>query len=161
MNLKLDYKKFKNLCFKIFQFLTKEYNFELFSTEEDSTGYYIIYKNASTGIRISYEPREGGIFILIYRLIDDQIPQYEIKIEPDTIINSFYLDDIIELSSSDPKREFSAIFNPKSPAEEILRAYADALQKYAKDILNGDFKVFSEVDKIVKKRAQELEENGI
>lgn len=149
---------FERLCLKIFGFLWEDFGFTDIYRDRTNFGSYITYKNATTAIKISLEPREGGIFVELYRLIKGKLPRHPIKIHSDTVINGFDLNDLIALRSSPTlvvKQEIEKISRPDY-LEKVLLEYANALRKYAVDILNGDFGVFLELEKIVKKRALEL-----
>jgi len=148
---------FEKLCKKIFKFLEDEFNFKLVNSEQESCGIYITYQNPTTAIRISLEPRGGGVFILMHRLINGKIPKYPIFIEAETLLNSYYLDDLISLKAPSFKieQQVEKISN-HNEIERILVQYANALKHYAKDILKGDFQVFDLLGRIVKKRAEGL-----
>jgi hypothetical protein len=150
---------FKEICSDRFEFLIKKYGFKIGRLESRSYVCYLNYINKTTAVRLSFEPKDGGVFVLLYRLIDGKIPPYEIFIKPDTIINSFYLDDILTLRSPTTKIESKYIDIGRPTREELekeLGAYADALANHAQDILQGDFSIFPELEKIVKRRAAEM-----
>jgi hypothetical protein len=97
--------------------------------------------------------------VSIYRLIDGKIPPYEIFIKPETAVNSFYLGNILALRSPTTKIESKYIDIGKPTREELEKAlgpYANALENQAQDILQGDFSIFPELEKIVKRRAAEM-----
>ncbi len=155
--MKEEYKFFKKISIREFNFLITDYNFSLSQAVEDRYECNIIYKNFTTGIEISFKPREGGVIIFLYRLIDNEIPKYEIFIKPDTILNSFDFDDLIELRSSDFSidQESIDLFNFET-LENVIKQYAFTLKNIADDILTGDFRSFKQLDKIVKKRALDI-----
>lgn len=145
--------EFEKCCRRLFQFLVVEFGCDLIANERDNFGVYITYKNATTAIRISFEPREGGIFVLLSRLVGGNVPTYPIFIGPETVINSFYLDDIISLR--DPSKGMQQTLPKeitKTYLEKCLATYADALRQYGADILRGDFGLFRELEKVVKRR---------
>lgn len=147
----ITFDKFKYYCNTIFGYLEKEYGFKETKNEENRFGYYITYQNSTTAIRISYEPMECGVFVLLSRLINDDIPKYPVFIKPETIINSFYLDDIIKLKmlSSEKELRNTSLLNEKE-LETVMNECAHNLKQYATDILKGNFKLFEELDVIVK-----------
>lgn len=152
-------KSFKALCKKHFDFLAEDYGFKETIYEENSYGCYLTLSNKTTAVRVSYEVRDGGVNALLYRLVDGAIPSYPIFIKPDIIINCFYLEDVVALKSSSGHFEpiLSGGANPNSQALETdLMQYATALRDYAKDILQGDFSCFPELEIVVKQRAQSL-----
>ncbi|MFN8471515.1 MAG: hypothetical protein U0822_04790 [Anaerolineae bacterium] len=153
------YDEFQELCRTLFQFLEEEYGFRVTEAKGDVFGSYITYRNMATAVMISFEPREGGVFIRLYRLVDGKIPDYPVFIYPDTQLNMFYLDTLLEVRApslrveQDPKEMAKPSL---SKLKEVLQQYAALLHLYADDILQGDFKVFEELEKIVKKRAEEI-----
>jgi hypothetical protein len=157
-------KQFEKHCRRIFKpILEEKFGFKIVDFEQTGFGDYLTYQNATTGIKISYEPREGGIFALLSRLIDGKMPEYPIHIEADTILNSFDLEDIITLKLAKRgigrklKNYFRKYnFSRKTNLERNLARYAEELEEYAAYILNGDFGDFPEPDKIVKGRGKLL-----
>ena len=148
---------FEDLTLSSFKFLITKYDFKLTDKEEKTFGYYIIYKNDSTAIEIGYVPRETGVSVLMYRLKDGELPEYPIFINDDTEVNSYYLDDLIALRVRNFKEEFGNIHKSEDYFDlNCISELAVALEKYGNDILNGDFEVFAELEKIVKNRAKEL-----
>jgi len=149
------YKLFEKICLKSFHFLSDEFGFKHVKTETDIYSCVITYKNKTTAIEISLEQYNmPGVWVLIYRLIDGEIPEYAAVTRPETVINSFYLPDIVSLrsSSSISDKEIKDILHPKrKELEVVLEKYAKSLKKYAPDILQGDFKIFPQLEKIVKK----------
>ena len=146
---------------KRLRFLEDNFGFKVIKIERESYGVFIILQNQTTSVRISFEPREGGIFILLSRLVNGKTPMYPIFVEPDTELHSFYLDDLIHLK--DPKFEFSfRIQRTLSPVqlELALGEIADALQKYASSVLMGDFEVFTNLEHVVKMRRLSLKKQS-
>lgn len=148
---------FIKLCKEIFKFLEEDFDFEIKSIEQDIYGSYITYKNTTTAIRISFEPREGGMFILLSRLIEDKTPPYPVSIISLTDIYSFYLDDLLSIRAPSQKivQEIEKLLF-YDELENVMRQYAEVLKKYAGDILKGDFQVFGQLAEIVKKRSQKV-----
>lgn len=145
--------EFRNKCRELFRFLEKEYACSVVAVENDC-GVFITYLNKTTGVRISLEPREGGIFVLLAQLINGKLPPYPIFIKPETKLQSFYLDDIISLKSSLQSHEQTAQNkNSNNELTNKLYYYSTMLKKYASDILLGDFTIFPQLERIVKKRA--------
>ena len=155
-------KQFEQHCRRIFKpVLEDKFGFKIVDVEKDDFGDYLTYQNDTTGIKISYEPREGGIFILLSRLIDGKMPEYPIHIEADTILNSFDLEDIIAFKEAKKGigRKFKNYFrryniSRKASLVKNLSKYIEELEEYAAYILNGDFKDFPELDRIVKRRGK-------
>lgn len=150
---------FLELCREIFRFLEEDFGCKVVSVKEDVYGDYITYQNLTTAIRIALEPREGGVTARLYRLISGKIPDYPVSIKSETTLHVFYLDDLIALRAPSTKVEqpLYDLFPGGGPnvrlLKQILAQYARVLREYGSEILKGDFRVFVELDKIVKKRA--------
>lgn len=134
---------FTQKCLKKFGLLA-DYDFELTSIEENGYGVEVTYKNQTTGIKVSFEGRENAIFVYLIQLINGKIPAYL-----DNPSRWFYLDNIVKLrspSTSLPRKEFGNWLTP-SDIDYFLTMYADALKEFGKDVLFGDFSVFTELSK--------------
>ncbi len=155
-------KQFEKHCRRIFKpVLEDKFGFKIVDVKQTDFGDYLTYQNATTGVKISYEPKEGGIFVLLSRLINGKIPEYPIHIKADTILNSFDLEDIISFKLAQKgigrklKNYFRRYnFSRKASLVKNLTRYAEELEEYAAYILNGDFRDFPELDKIVKDRGK-------
>lgn len=160
-NIDLYHKKFRNFVVKDFSFLVEKFNFKIIKEGKEpyAYSYRITYKNKTTAINVSYDIRDEGISVLIYRLVDGEIPTYPIFVTKDTMVNCYYFDTIIALRSSNPDedlytkehvKEFPPIYDEKT-IEKIVSEYAKAVRKYGKDIMTGDFRVFNELENELKK----------
>lgn len=137
----------KKLILREFAFLEKEYDYKIVDIKKRPY-VSITYQNSTTALRIGYEPRDRGTFVLLIRLVDGEIPPYPIHIRPMDRLNMFYLDDLVAFKMEDSETSGVCV---KMPKESIAQAVS-ALRMYATDILRGDFGVFMELDKIVKNR---------
>jgi hypothetical protein len=137
-----------------FQFLVDEFGFKVVKTESDPYGVQILYQNSTTAVSISYEQRENKLYILLMRLINGNMPKYPIFIKSDTIINSFYLDDIInhKLHKTSGKESTDYQYPINSELENIILWNAASLKKFGREILLGDFSIFPELQNIVQQR---------
>jgi hypothetical protein len=155
--MKASFEDFERVCRERLRFLVGEFGFNLIKTEKEPSGVFITFQGPTTALRISLEPREGGIFILLTRLVRGKIPPYPIFVEPETPLNSFHLDDLIQLKA--PGFLFSFRRQKVSSRSELnaaLEEIADALRKYADEVLKGNFEVFGELSRVVKKRQKTL-----
>lgn len=149
---------FFNTCQKEFQYLIDKFNCRVISKSLTNYSSTIIYKNNTTAIEISYEPREEYIFVLLMRLVDGVVPGYPIFIYQETKLHVFYLDDLLGIRNPSLiiSRKLAGVPFTNSDIGKMLKRYALALRKYGSDILNGDFIIFSDLEKIVKRRAREI-----
>lgn len=158
-------KNFDIIVKEQFKFLETEYSFRLSKYHKESWGHQSIYLNETKGIKIIYEYREAYIFIILYQLKDGKLVENPQSIEDSTILYSYGLDDLIGL------RNFQALIRPAFQYGEkseyydkenglslYMSKFAENLKLYAKDILFGDFTVFSELDKVVKSRIKKYKQ---
>jgi hypothetical protein len=112
--------------------LEEDFGFALRSSERTSYGSHVTYANETTGVRVSLEFREGGIFVELSRLVDGESSSVPIFIESDSVLNSFDLDDVPIPRSARIERlpDTSSWFTADSVERELDR-YAGALTEYA------------------------------
>jgi len=157
----LQMKQFEEHCRRIFKpVLEIKFGSKIVAVEHGDYGELINYQNETTGTTIYNEPRDG-IFVSLSRLVHGKIPEYPLQIEANTPLNTYYLEDIISFNTS--KKNFGKKiinylrklnFPLKFDLEKTLTRYATDLEEHAADILNGDFKDFPDLEKIVKRRAR-------
>ena len=142
-----------------FSFLQSEFKFQLINCIVETWGYELIYKNETTGVKITYEFQAAYIFITIYRLINGKFCEDPRNINEDTVLNSFGLDDIISVQNPKalvkPAYEFgeaSEYYDKEKGLMLYTLAFAKNLKLFGKKVLCGDFSIFSETEKIVKER---------
>jgi hypothetical protein len=142
-----------------FQFLESEYDFKRNYSKKIDGGFEFLFLNKTTAVCITYEFREGYLFILLYRLLDGEFKRNPIRITAETELTGFGLDDIILLHNKDAivkpvytYGEKSEYYTEKDGLRHYFRLFADNLKKYGSDILSGKFDDFVGADKIVKAR---------
>lgn len=156
---------FVKLCQEAFRFLEERYGCAAPLSTTDRYGSYVTYRQPTIAIRISLEPREGGVFIRFYRLIDGKMPDYPVFIEQNQRLHIFYLDDLVKLRAPMETiiRSPFELFNSDGLNVPLLRAilvqYAALLEKNASDVLHGNLTVFDSLEDIVKERAKKLRKN--
>jgi hypothetical protein len=146
---------FDDLCSKYFSYLSSEYGLERIAAEKNSLACSVTFSNNRIGVQISFEMKDGGIFVMLIRLVDGKLPPYEIFIKPGTVVNHFDLEDIVDLEDPEAALEQKYADDSDPTIQELednLHRYAEALHKYGNDILSGDFSIFPELEEIVKRR---------
>ena len=153
--------QFEQHCRKVLKpVLEGKFGSKIVSIEHGDFGDLIKYQNKTTGITIHNEPRDG-IFVSLSRLVNGKIPEYPLQIEADTPLNTYSLEDIISFNTSKKSiggkiknclRKLN--FPTKFDIEKTLTRFAAELEVHAADILNGNFEIFPELEKIVKRRAR-------
>ena len=145
---------FVNECEKSFGSLILKYNLKALILDSEE----VIFKNKTTGLRVVYEKKESAIFVQIGRLVACEFPKYKSVHEYDNDLkNRFDINFLIKLRSS--KSVASSLFN--SSMRKTLDNYASAIDKYASDVLEGDFSVFPKLTKLVKANIEQLKQDGL
>jgi len=139
----------KNTIETEFAFLTKNFGFgEYEISHQDEDEITILVRGDATGVRIVLDLREQYPFVFISKLsTDKKVPKRLGEITPDTEINEFDLDDLVWYCSRE---------EPASNKQNLLKGIkvqAKNLKEYGTEVLSGDFSIFKELNKIVKKRA--------
>lgn len=154
-------REFVRTCKKVFAHLTKAYDLSVIASGGDQTSAFVRIANSKAGIECRWDARDGGVFVTIARLSDGQFPDEPVFIRKNTPINSFFVDNVIILRGG---QQALPRINPIMTATEIVAAlaiYAKLIEKYAADVLSGDFKIFTEVEKIIKARKKELDKQQL
>jgi hypothetical protein len=151
-----------------FNFLQTDYKFNLQICKKEDWGYELLYLNATTAVKITYEYRSAYIFIMIYQLKDGKFFENPRSINLKTMFNGFGLDDIVSIQNSKalikPAYEYgekSIYYDSNNGLTKYTSAFAKNLKTYGKKLLKGDFTIFSDVEKIVKKRIVDGQINGL
>lgn len=148
-------KKYINTVIKnCFSFLKKDFGFREVSSESDNWDYHILFCNSTTGVRISYETRENDVFVMLIRLMDGKLPEYPIFIDDNTSISYFDLQDLLSIRDPNYEDDNPEATEINSEIEISLKKMAEGLKAWARDILMGDFTIFSDLEKIVRNRAK-------
>ncbi len=133
---------------KNFSFLCSEFGGSLVKEEEDSYGTYLTYITDKAGLRISFEPYEGGFYIMIFPLIDKTIPEYNRWFD---IIDLFFAHGI-----EFEEKEITNLAEPDLDEINLaLNHFSFYAKSYAKEFLAGDFGLINKLNEIVEKRGNE------
>jgi hypothetical protein len=154
---------FKTIIENQFLFLVSDYNFHLIKSYSENWGCVSVYLNNVVGVKITYEYREAYLFIMLYKLIDGKLVENPIKINLNSDLNGYSLDDVIKLRNPadlvKPAYEYgskSEFYDEKNGLTLFVSIFANNLKKYASDILHGDFSLFEKLDIIVKDRVKNI-----
>ncbi len=141
--------KIKNIIKSRFSFLCTEFGATIVKEKTDRFGVYVTYKADNTGLRVSFEPREGGVFVMIFPLIDNEIPPYK---------NWHDIEDLLSANNvTFNNLNLTDNFNPDLvELDQVLKKYAENVQIYAYDFLKGNFEIIEDLELIVKKRKEEF-----
>jgi hypothetical protein len=149
--------EFFELGEKEFKFLVDEFGFKKKANKTDAGVYRLRYKTETTEIEIGLEWRDQYIYVLLGRR-DRKKPQEKGRLpRPEDELVAFNLEDLLKLRSRkyaiDDDR-FGKELRRKD-IKEILSTYARGLREHAADVLRGDFTIFPELEKIVRKRMKD------
>ena len=148
---------FIEICEREFKFLVEEFGFKKTATKTDADTPRIRYENSTTMVEAGVEWREQYFYVAIGRRdrkktkVKDRMPR------PEDELVTFNLEDLLTL------RVPGYIVSPgyfgqklaRKDIERIMRKYAQSLREHAADVLQGDFSIFPELEKIVRKRMKD------
>jgi hypothetical protein len=106
-----------------------------------------------TAVEASLEPMDGGMFVLVSRLVNGEIPEYPIFVTRKMTLHSYYLDDLVSLRQPDAAKGQASV-DPASGVEiaKCVAQSASRLREFGSNILRGDFSVFSQLEEMAKAR---------
>jgi len=145
----MDSKAIMKTIKESFCFLLEERGCQLVSEEDDDFGVFVTYTSRKAGLRVSYEPREGGVFVMIFPLRDGEIPEYR----------DWY--DVLDFLTAEGKLfeepRIQRLDNPDSTElRKTVEAYAREIREHLGDYLEGDFSITPKLDAIVNRRREEF-----
>jgi len=134
---------------EVFGFLERELGCRLVKEEDDDFGVFVTYVSKKAGLRISYEPREGGVFVMIFPLSKGHIPPYKDWYDFADFLTAQ------EVVFEEP--EIGSSHNPDlSEFRSVIEAHACEVRDQLPDYLAGDFAVTPQLEAIVNRRRDEL-----
>lgn len=144
---------FSRVCLEKFHFLATEFDFSSVVKKESSLC-RVIYRNRTTAVEIGLEWREQYVYVEIYRLVDGKMEENPIVIRPESDLTVFNLEDLIATRAPELHLISQASGKPLTShdIEKILTDRALALRDYGQEVLQGDFRVFRKLGRIVKAR---------
>lgn len=151
---------FESLVRERFAFLTELFAMRRIKVEKSARGEAVTYRNTTTGVRITFEPMDGGIFVYVIRLRDGKVPPYPIFIKEDTVLDWFRIQEIT--SVREPSLQLvrslkeASFHPPKGELTRILTPMARAVRKHCGDILRGDLTLLDELEPKLRQQAIEF-----
>ena len=151
--------EFFKIAEKEFQFLVDEFGFKKRARKKDAGVYSLLYETKMTEVGIGFEWRDQYIYVGLGRR-DRKAPQEKGRLpRPEDELTSFDLEDVLKLRTGKyaiDEDRFGRALTLKD-VKEILSTYARGLRKHGPDVLQGDFSIFPELEKIVRKRMKDDE----
>lgn len=140
-----------------FLFLESEYDCNLESMRAEDWGCEVIYRNRTTGIKLLYEVYCAFVFVFIYKLVNGEMVDNPRPLGLDSPITCFDFNDALPIEKRmKPAYEYgsqSNYYDEEEGLSNYSKDFALRLREYGKDVLNGDFSVLPEMEKIIKQRA--------
>jgi hypothetical protein len=154
------YEKFEVFAREAFCFLENDYGFKLVKTVRDRFTAFMLYQNLTTGIEIEFDPRENQIWLMLYRLIDGQLPKYDRVSDLDhDMTNRFDLDTLLEFKAPHllATQKGQRIMLSEHDMQASLVEIAAALRQYGEGILTGDFADFVDLGRLKQERLRKMQ----
>jgi len=145
--------QFFNACDECFGFL-RSFGFQAKANKVEAGTFIKIYQNETTAVEVSLEWMEQYLYVRLCQLVAGKIKENPTIIKQDTKLYCFNLENLLLLT--DPALIVKPDTNQEltfSQLEKTLCHYAGAVEKYAFGVLNGNFEVFPQLERVVKERA--------
>jgi hypothetical protein len=142
---------------KEFRFLVDEFGFKKRAIKTDVEVYRLPYENGTTKVEIGLEWRDQYVYVLLGRREAKKTKNARRLPRPEDELMAFNLEDLLKLRTGkyaiDEDRFGRAL--TRKDIKAILSTYARGLREHAPDVLQGDFSIFPELEKIVRKRMKD------
>jgi hypothetical protein len=117
----------------------------------------IRYAGTTAGVIVSWEMREPYLFVRICRLDNGELRVTAGEVRPDTVLNCFDLNDLVQLVAPEDvvagySRDIPA---PSAGLAGIVHRQARNLLLHGQSMLAGDFSMVPALDRVVKARARQ------
>ena len=130
-----------------FTFLRERYSFVITQTYWSSWVTRVRYETSVTAVDIERSAEDFRVEIKLIRKVNGEVPEYPIFVTAVDIMHYFRLDAVLEERSPEALAEVRAAKGlGEDQIEAGLRVSAGALEKYATDILQGDFTLFTTLE---------------
>jgi hypothetical protein len=146
---------FSHVSLEKFNFLVTEFAYKSVVKKKGTASVSrVIFRNATTAVEIGLEWREQYVYVEVYRLVDGKMEENPIVIHPESELTAFNLEDLVAVRAQGLQLISQSPGTPltRHDIEKILNDRAVALRKYGRDVLQGDFRVFRKLERIVKSR---------
>lgn len=140
-----------------FGYLETDYGFHFTGVDGSKWwGTFVYYQSPLHQIRFDRSVEFDSVEIQIVRLIDGQVPEYPIFINPDTPINHIYLNQVLSERAPEESEKLLAMRGlSEEQVERSLAFQSGALRNYCADILRGDFAIFEVITDQLHQHARE------
>jgi hypothetical protein len=154
-------KTFDKIVEDQFKYLVSDFRFRLEKCKKIDGGFDILYVNNLCGVHIVYEFRESYVFITLHKLQNGKFVDNPSPIKFESMLTGYSLDDILLQRAPNAivkpayaYGEDSEFYDKERGLTLYISRFAKNLRDYASDVLTGDFKIFKDIEPIVKQRVQ-------
>lgn len=139
--------------------LTRKFGLRLTAEEATSDWQVVVFQNETSALRLYREHREGRTLIQLFQLREGHTPLHrgvlERSADPD---NGYDFEDLLGLRLADP-RATVVPHRGELPTSLVrhLEIHATLLDRYAADVLQGDFGIFRQLREIVQHRREQAQ----
>jgi hypothetical protein len=117
---------------------------------------FVTFKNKTIAIQVSFEPLSGGVFVTVFRLMENGVlPEYPMRFDPNSDLQVFDFSNVLMLKGISPVKQNHKLLSDCSYVGEIVSEYATLLRKYGDEFLRGDFRVLPQIKQIISRRADD------
>jgi hypothetical protein len=113
-----------------------------------------VYQNENAAVRVYKEPREVGPLVQLFELRGGKPPlAWGVDARAADPKNGFDVRDLVNLRAKpqDARAELARL-SATTDLSTLLATYAELIDRYASDVLRGDFTVFADLAKITEER---------
>ena len=152
-------KNIKEIVSEQFDFLIKDFKFQLLSFTESNGGLCARFINEYCGVCIKYEFREAFVFITLHQVVEGKIAENQRPFTSDSKINAIPLDDVLAIKNPaamiKPAYAYGAnseYYDKEHGLELYVSRFSHNLREYAADVLTGDLEIFSKIAPVIRRR---------
>jgi hypothetical protein len=139
-----------------FAFLRERYGFAITQTELWWWKTSVRYETPVTAVDIDRSVEFGRVEVKLIRKVDGTIPEYPIFVSTTPMLHYFLLDAVLNERAPELLPELQAGKGlSEDQIERSLKFWSGALERYADDILRGDFALFTPLEAKVMARVRE------
>lgn len=137
-----------------FGFLERDFGMAVIGTDDQSNWQTTVtYSGTASAVVVRYSVEFDRAEVELVRLVDGKVPPVPIFVHADTPINRGWLDNLLavrEPLAAEELRQLTGLGHRS--VEGTLRFEAEALRKYARDILSGDLHWFVDIERSIRQQ---------
>jgi hypothetical protein len=139
-----------------FAFLRERYGFEITKTEWSVWETKVRFETPVTSVDVDRRIEFDWVEVNLIRKVDGAIPEYPIFVSTTPTLHYFLLDAVLNERAPELLPQMQAAKGlGEDQIERSLKFWSGALEKYADDILRGDFALFTPLEAKVRARVRE------